>query len=314
VSGHIFHFISGLPRAGSTLLAAILRQNPRFHAGMSSPVATLFEGVLAQVSAGSELSTMVDQAQRVRILRGLFDSYYADVDRPVIFDTNRAWTAQLPALMRLFPEAKVVCCVRDVAWVMDSLERQFRSNAFENTRLFNTPAERATVYTRVEALAHANRLVGFSWHGLREACYSDFAERIMLLEYDLLTARPADVFKLLYEFLGEAPFAHDFAHVEYDAPAFDAQLGLDGLHRVHPEVKPRPRKTILPPDLFQRYAQLAFWRNLKDSRAYRIVAQPSETQQETIPAAPESIAEEPSRPTKKPKAKNTGRSEANVPI
>ena len=32
------HFISGLPRAGSTLLAALLRQNPRFSAGMTSPV------------------------------------------------------------------------------------------------------------------------------------------------------------------------------------------------------------------------------------------------------------------------------------
>ena len=38
----VVHFISGLPRSGSTLLAAILRQNPRFHAGMSSPVASLF--------------------------------------------------------------------------------------------------------------------------------------------------------------------------------------------------------------------------------------------------------------------------------
>jgi len=34
------HFISGLPRSGSTLLSAILRQNPRFYAGMTSPVAT----------------------------------------------------------------------------------------------------------------------------------------------------------------------------------------------------------------------------------------------------------------------------------
>ena len=57
-----FHFISGLPRAGSTLTAAILRQNPRFHAGMSSPVASLFDGVIAQVSAGSELATMVNEA------------------------------------------------------------------------------------------------------------------------------------------------------------------------------------------------------------------------------------------------------------
>ncbi|WP_442939260.1 sulfotransferase [Nostoc sp.] len=30
------HFISGLPRSGSTLLGALLRQNPRFHASMSS--------------------------------------------------------------------------------------------------------------------------------------------------------------------------------------------------------------------------------------------------------------------------------------
>jgi len=53
-SSRIFHFISGLPRAGSTLFSAILRQDPRIHAGMSSPVAVLFDGVIAQVSAGSE--------------------------------------------------------------------------------------------------------------------------------------------------------------------------------------------------------------------------------------------------------------------
>ena len=36
------HFISGLPRSGSTLLAALLRQNPRFEAAMSGPLAGLF--------------------------------------------------------------------------------------------------------------------------------------------------------------------------------------------------------------------------------------------------------------------------------
>ncbi|MCB1493357.1 MAG: sulfotransferase, partial [Rhodobiaceae bacterium] len=283
-SAKTFHFISGLPRSGSTLVSAILRQNPRFHAGMSSPVASLFDSLIAQVSAGSELSTMVDQNQRERLLRGLFDSYYADRDEPVIFDTNRAWTAQLPALMRLFPDAKVICLVRDVAWIMDSMERQFRSNAFEHTRLFNSPGERSTVYTRVEALANANRLVGYPWHALREACYSEFAERIVIVEYDLITHRPADVFQLIYEFLGEEPFIHDFENVEYDAPAFDSQLGLDGLHRVHRKVEPRPRETVLPPDLFQRYAQIAFWRNLPKSRAFRIVVEDvASTQQSTMP-------------------------------
>lgn len=282
----VFHFISGLPRSGSTLLAGILRQNPRFHAGMSSPMAGLFEGIIAQVSSGSELSVMVSQDQRVRILRGLFDSYYADHTQPVIFDTNRAWTANLPALMRLFPEAKLICTVRNVAWIMDSMERQFRNNAFENTLLFNTPAERSTVYTRVEAMANANRLVGYPWHALREACYSEFADRLVLVEYELMTQRPAEVFKLIYEFLGEEPFEHDFNSVEYDAPEFDAKLGLDGLHRVHRKVEPRPRRTILPPDLFERYANLSFWQSLPDSAAFRIVEQSGKAEQSQVMPTP----------------------------
>ena len=270
-----FHFISGLPRSGSTLLAALLRQNPRFHAGMSGPVASLFDGVLAQVSAGSELSSMVNEEQRARILKGLFDSYYADRNEAVIFDTNRAWTAKMPALMRLFPDAKLVCCVRDISWIMDSMERQFRGNAFENTLLFNSPAERATVYTRVEALAHANRLVGFPYHALREACWGEAAEQLVIVDYELLVSRPAEVVRLIYQFIGEEPFEHDFEAVDYDAPEFDSQLGVSGLHKVHPKVGPRPRQTLLPPDLFERYANMAFWRELKNCKAYRIVNQPA---------------------------------------
>lgn len=268
-----YFFISGLPRSGSTLLAAILRQNPRFHAGMSSPVAGLMDTVIAQVSAGSEMAVMVSEAQRAALLRGLVESYYGECPAPVVFDTNRAWTAKLPLLMRLFPDARLVCCVRDVAWIMDSLERQFRQNAFEHTRLFASGAQRATVYTRVEALAGANSLVGYAWHALREACFSEHADRLVMVEYDLLATRPQEVIALLYRFLGEEPFRHDFEAVEYDAPDFYAQLGVRGLHRVHPKVAPRPRQTILPPDLFERYKGLSFWRDLKDSRAYRIVEQ-----------------------------------------
>jgi sulfotransferase len=111
-----FHFISGLPRSGSTLLSAILLQNPRFHAGMTSPVGTLFSSVLQQCSAGSEFGSVIDTDLRRRLLRGLFDSYYADkADKPVIFDTNRQWCARLPALQDLFPQAKTIACVRNVA-------------------------------------------------------------------------------------------------------------------------------------------------------------------------------------------------------
>jgi sulfotransferase len=234
------------------------------------------------------MASMVSQAQRARFLGGLFDSYYEDQSEPVIFDTNRAWTAQLPALMEVFPDSKMICLVRDVAWIMDSLERQYRQNAFEHTRLFNSHGERSTVYTRTEALAGANRLVGYPWHALREACYSEYADRIVIVDYDMLTARPADVFGLLYQFLEEEPFEHDFDAVQFDAPNFDSQLGLQGLHRVHPKVAPRPRKTILPPDLFKKFSGLSFWRNLPDSGAFRITATPTVDEPEAKDEMPKS--------------------------
>jgi sulfotransferase len=48
------HFISGLPRSGSTLLAAILRQNSHFQASMSGPVAGALCGLLGGMGANMQ--------------------------------------------------------------------------------------------------------------------------------------------------------------------------------------------------------------------------------------------------------------------
>ncbi|OAI19173.1 MULTISPECIES: sulfotransferase family protein [Methylomonas] len=273
---HRYHFISGLPRSGSTLLAAILKQNPRFQAGMTSPVGAFFSGLLDQVSAGSEWGPVVTTAQRRRLLRGLFDSYYAEeTGKDVVFDTNRAWCGRLPALLDLFPDAKIIACVRNVAWVMDSLERLYRASPYENSRLFADDVERNTVYSRVETLAQRNRLVGFAWSALKEAFYGEQAASLLVVDYDLLARAPEKVMPLIYDFLGEPAYPHDFANLQYDAPAFDNNLGLSGLHSIRPRVTLENRATILPPDLFEQYADMAFWRDGRGSRAHVVSAQPA---------------------------------------
>lgn len=272
-----YHFISGLPRSGSTLLSALLRQNPAFTAGISSPLGTLFHATRNAMGAWNETSVLLNDAHRERILRGLFDSYYADQqDKRVVFDTNRAWCARLPALKRLFPDAKVVCCVRSVAWIMDSIERLAREHPFQESRLFNNDSERATVFTRVDALAQNDRFVGFAWSALKEAVYGEHADSLLLVDFDLLTAAPAKVLRLVYDFIGEPWFEHDFENVVFDAPDFDQQLGLPGLHRVRSRVGPVRRQTVLPPDLFARLDALSFWRDLGNSRANMIAAKPEQ--------------------------------------
>jgi sulfotransferase len=277
-SGRRFHFISGLPRSGSTLLSGILLQNPRFHAGMTSPVGALCGAVLGQVSAGSEFAPVVGRDKRKALLRGLFDTYYDDIDKEVVFDTNRAWSAQLPLVRDLFPEAKVIACVRNVAWIMDSFERMYRANPYEHTRLFGAAGARGTVYSRLEGLAQHDQTVGYAWSALREAFYGEHASSLLLIDYELLTRAPAKVLPLVYDFLGEPRFEHDFENVEYDAEEFDQQLGAPGLHRVKRQVKFTPRPTVIPPDLFEKFNQMSFWGDTSGSAANVIAPQPSAQQ------------------------------------
>lgn len=270
------HFISGLPRSGSTLLAGILRQNPRFHASMTGPVGTMFGALLTTMGPQAETSVFLSEEKKRELLLSLFEAYYREQEsKDVVFDTNRSWTARLPAIKSLFPEAKVICCVRDVAWIMDSLERLIRKNAFLPSKLFATPDERATVFSRVEALAHRDRMVGYAWSALKEAYYGEQSPSLLIVEYDILVQRPKDCLKLIYEFLEEPPFVHDFENVEYDEPEFDANLGAPGLHSVKRKVEWQPRRTVLPPDLFEKFANLSFWREPKGSASWRITVQSS---------------------------------------
>jgi len=32
-----------------------------------------------------------------------------------VFDTNRQWTTKLPAMVELFPDLRMVCCIRNPA-------------------------------------------------------------------------------------------------------------------------------------------------------------------------------------------------------
>lgn len=257
---HGIHFISGLPRSGSTLLAAILRQNPRFHAGMTSPVGSLYMALEGALSRRNETAVFIDDMQRRDVLGGVFDNYYRSVQQEkLVFDTNRVWCSKLPALAGLFPDARVICCVRSVSWIMDSIERLVRQNAYELSGIFGFEPG-GTVFTRINRLAGSDGMVGYALDALQEAFYGAHSSKLILLEYQALARAPEDALRKLYELLGEPWFPHDFGALEYEADAFDLALGAPGLHRVRRKVEWIERQTILPPQLFERFVNDAFWR------------------------------------------------------
>jgi sulfotransferase len=255
------HLISGLPRAGSTLLSAILRQNPRFHAGMTGPMGSMVDAMLRVMSMSNETAVFITDQQREAVLRSIFAAYYADIPAgDVVFDTNRHWCAKLSLLAALFPNAKMICCVRDVPWILDSIERLIRKNKFQPSGIFNfDPA--GTVYSRVEGLSATNGMVGFAWNALREAFSGEHTDRLLTITYETLTTKPGEAIAAIYDFIGEKPFQHDFENVDFDAAEFDRRLGTPGLHKVGRQVRYEERKMVLPQDLVRKYENDAFWRD-----------------------------------------------------
>jgi sulfotransferase len=86
---------------------------------------------------------------------------------------------------------------------MDSIELLASKKSFDVSRLFNNPTERATVYTRTETLSQVGRLVGFVYNALKEAFYSEYSSRLLLVDCDLLAQKQAQVLHLIYQFMEE---------------------------------------------------------------------------------------------------------------
>ena len=228
---------------------------------MSGPVGGLLNTLQGEMSGRNEYSVFITDTQRRRVLQGLFENYYGEESTAeVIFDTNRLWCSKLRLVKELFPAAKVIACVRHIPWIIDSIEQLVRKNAFQPSAIFNHQPG-GTVYSRAEGLANGDGMVGFAYNALKEAYYGEDTANLMLLQYETLVRDPAAATQAVYAFIGEPVYAHDFDNVSYDATEFDVRAGTPGLHAVRKKIEARERVSVLPPDLFRRFENDAFWRD-----------------------------------------------------
>ena len=66
-----------------------------------------------------------------------------------------------PACLRLlYPEARLIACVRNPAWILDWVESLLRKNPLDAIRLFGTQGELLSVYARADGLMDRARLIG----------------------------------------------------------------------------------------------------------------------------------------------------------
>ena len=112
------HFLAGIPRSGSTVLAAIMNQNPETQVSTTSSLIHILNG-LAETWTEAHLLNKEDPERKElqKIMRAVIQSRY-EGQKPVIIDKSRGWPIpQIMDAMAMVNEApvKIVATVRDIA-------------------------------------------------------------------------------------------------------------------------------------------------------------------------------------------------------
>lgn len=259
-----YFFVSGLPRAGSTLLINILGQNPNFRVGGTSGIMDIIFGVRNNWDKLIEFKASPNEEGKKRVLRGILDNYYGETEHPVVFDKCRGWLSLLEmAEMLLEKKAKVLVPVRDLREILSSFEKLWRNTS--KTQQISQESQYyfdfQTIEGRCGVWMRNDQPVGLACNRLKDALRRGFRDRLLFVEYKELTNYPKATMEKIYEFLEQDKFDHNFEYVEQITQEDDSIHGFKGLHQIKTKVEaPQPDYLqVLGPEISKQYAGPYIW-------------------------------------------------------
>ena len=244
------HFLSGIPRSGSTVLAAILNQNPQTHVSTTSGLVHALDG-LANTwhSAGLLNENDKDRTKLAQTMRGMIDAFYEDTNKPVVIDKSRGWPiAQIMGAMTqvLNRPPRIIATVRSVPDCAASFIRIVKP---ENLDEFMASGQ---------LMDHLKAAYISLQNG-----YLAVPENFLFVEYEDLLADPKAQLARVHAFLDLPPFDYDFNNIDGSSVAEDDEQlhGTVGMHDVKPVLAPQHKQD--PRDLLKHhytsFCQPEFW-------------------------------------------------------
>lgn len=246
-----FHMISGLPRAGSTLLCNLLNMNESFHVTPTSAVLDTIKAMRSNFShditwkAQNRIELMEDFRSG---LKGFINGYFKD--KNVVFDKSRAWPGNIKLLDEILEntDSKIIWCYRDPVEIIGSIEAQYQKTLLiENTDEQGAPGAFSTLDRRIGTFMGDGGLVGYPVETLRDALEMGYGERILIVKYFDLTNNTQQTLDDIHDFIGEPRVTYDFKKLKQSTFEFDGMYNYKFLHTIKEgDVKYKKSDVVLP--------------------------------------------------------------------
>jgi len=231
------HFLSGLPRTGSTLLGSLLNQNPHVYVSPTSPLYPLLNSTNEEFNVLNLQYTFDQKGISDKVYRSLVDAFYPqDREFPIVFDKHRGWPKHVDAIREFIDqEPRIVCTVRPIAEIIASyitladrdpdnfIDAHLKRDGQEVTN----EARAFLLWSFYLKVPYECMIIGLKMH----------PESLLLIEYDQLAFEPERAMQRVYDFCGMEPFEHNFEDIENScAEAKDEAWGLKDLHAIRSTV------------------------------------------------------------------------------
>ena len=261
-----FYFMSGLPRCGSTLLTALLNQNPSIHASTNSPVLDTIHYSEEYLLYNSEQYKAHPKPQSAhKVLSSIAPNYYFDIKESIIVDKSRGWVNQIQHITDYITDSpKIICPVRNIYDILTSFLYLIHKNSrvsFIDEGLKRNNLE-ITNDNRCDYMMSPQGIVGMSYHALSEAYKKGHQDKILLVDYDDLVRYPQQQLNRIYDFLGEKRYTHSFENVSTKFDENDDVYKLDNMHTVRGKVEKiyHDSEKYLSDYILDKYKKMEFWK------------------------------------------------------
>jgi sulfotransferase len=242
-----FVALSGLPRTGSTLLSAILSQNPEIHAEGNSAVCQLMWDMQEAIIWNKDI-----EANSKNLLSGLIKpipyTYYSDVAKPIVVDKCRSWTmpSNYNILKTYFDNSpKVIVLVRPLVEIVASFMALRKVNGW-------------TGDLSVRLLDENTDPIMRSLSGVQWASKNNDGE-FLFVTYDDLVDDTQVTLNRIYKHCEWKNFKHDLTNIAKNYLEDDYVYNLPGLHDIRPEISRRTVDIELSDEIIEKCNKLDEW-------------------------------------------------------
>ncbi len=244
--------VTGLPRAGSTLLCQMLAMHPQIHCeGHSSPLCNLLLGIRRMVSDDQFFLAQLDRTfesaygHLSNAMQGFLRGWHHDSAKPVVVDKNRAWLHAIEMLLQLAPEARLLVCVRELGQIYGSIEAQHQRTVLVDFIDHLADYDRLG---RADLLFARDKAIGAPLVSLNavQDLSADIHKRLYFVRFEDLMDRPAACMSHLFAWLGLSPFEISPERLATGVPESDSHYRMKFLHRQHTRIS-APAVHEIPP-------------------------------------------------------------------